>query len=56
MLENDLLFVQQERDNYKELSEHWKEMYINLLKRYEEAVKDYDNLVMETMKRDLNND
>ena len=52
----DQKFYEDENKLLRELAKHWEQMYRDLYTRYEEVVKDYDNLVMETIKKDLNND
>lgn len=49
----DQKFYEEENRLLRQLAKHWEEMYNNLLKEHEELVKEYDNLVMETVEKDL---
>ena len=49
----DQQFYEDENKHLRELVKHWETMYNNLLKEYGEAVKKYDELVQETIERDL---
>ena len=48
-----LKFYEEENKILRQMANNWKAMYENLKKEYEEAVKAYDALVMETIKKDL---
>jgi len=49
----DNKFYEEENRLLRQLAKHWEEMYNNLLKEHKELVKEYDNLVQETIERDL---
>ena len=49
----DIKFYEEENKILRQMANNWKAMYENLKKEYEEAVKAYDALVMETIKKDL---
>ena len=49
----DIKFYEEENKILRQMANNWKAMYENLKKEYEEAVKAYDALVMETVKKDL---
>lgn len=52
----DLKFYEEENKILRQMANDWKTMYENLKKEYEETVKAYDDLVMETLKKDLCNE
>ena len=49
----DIKYYEEENKILRQMANNWKAMYENLKKEYEEAVKAYDALVMETVKKDL---
>ena len=49
----DLGYLSEENKMLRDELKHWKLMYENLKKEYEDAVNKYDQLVMETVTRDL---
>lgn len=49
----DYGYLSEENKILRDSAKHWQTMYENLKKEYEEAVKAYDDLVMETLKKDL---
>lgn len=49
----DLGFLREENKILRQMANNWKVMYENLLKDYKDTVKAYDDLVMDTLKRDL---
>lgn len=52
----DTKYYEEENKHLRELVNHWKSMYENLFKEYNDVVDTYDKLVMDTLKRDLAND
>ena len=49
----DIKYYEEENKILRQMVNNWKTMYENLKKEYEEAVKAYDALVMETIKKDF---
>ena len=49
----DIKYYEEENKILRQMVNNWKAMYENLNKEYEEIVKAYDALVMETVKKDL---
>ena len=52
----DYGYLSEENKMLRDSAKHWQTMYENLKKEYEDVIKKYDSLVMDTLKRDLNND
>lgn len=49
----DLKFYEEENKLLRQLAQHWEVMYNQLRTEYDSLLKNYDALVMETVKRDL---
>lgn len=49
----DIKYYEEENKILRQMANNWKAMYENLLKEYEDTVKAYDALVMETLQKDL---
>ena len=49
----DIKYYEEENKILRQMVNNWKTMYEHLKKEYEETVKAYDDLVMETIKKDL---
>lgn len=52
----DYDYLSEENKMLRDTAKHWQIMYENLKKEYESVVKQYDALVMETLKKDLCNE
>ena len=49
----DIKYYEEENKILRQMVNNWKTMYENLKKEYEDTIKAYDALVMETIKKDL---